>query len=125
MSIDWLNDLERSIEYGKEIFGCPGVGQNEWVINKPLEDLRKVAQRAADLKKLPMSVMRVVSKIDVVAGDNYLVPTSIDNPGNRGEPVIKWKVVETKEAAEMLRDVKFGPSPFFGIQILETINPKA
>ena len=50
-------------------------------------------------------------------------PTEIGDPGHRGEPNIKWSCVETKEAAEMMRDVRKGPSPIFGTQVEETVDP--
>jgi hypothetical protein len=124
MSIDWCLDLERSIDNGKEIFATQGTGRNEWIIGKPIVDLRKVAKRAADHKKLPISIMRLISKQDAVACDLFLVPTHIDQPGPRGEPVIKWTAVDTKEAAEMMRDVRRGPSPIFGMQLEKTLDPK-
>jgi hypothetical protein len=122
MSIDWLQDLERAIDNGREIFACPGVGRNQWVIGKPVDELLKLAKRAADSKKLPQQVVRLISRHDTAAGDMYLVPVQIDEPGARNEPNIKWNVVETKEAAEMMRDVKHGPCPFFGMQVQQTVN---
>lgn len=124
MTIDWLCELERNIEYGKEVYACAGMGHNDWVIGKTMDELRKLGQRAADHKKLPINIVKLVLKTDALAGDNFLVPTSIDNPGTRGEPMIKWKVVETKEAADMMRDVRHGPSPVFAMQVQETLNPK-
>ncbi len=48
MSIDFLMDLERVIDNGKEVYACPGIGRNQWIIGKPLDELRKVARRSAD-----------------------------------------------------------------------------
>jgi hypothetical protein len=123
MSIDWLMDLERDIDNGKDVFACVGVGRNQWSFGKTVEDLRKVAKRAADNRKLPVSVMRLISKHDAISGDLFLVPTKIGDPGNRGEPQIEWSTVETKEAAEMMRDVRHGPSPYFGVQVVESVPP--
>lgn len=123
MSIDWLFELERNIDGGKEIYACPSVGRNQWVFGKTIEELRKMAQRAADTKKMPVNIVRVVSKHETLPGDLFLVPTEIGEPGTRGEPQIQWSPMETREAAENLRDVRKGPSPFFGIQIQETIKP--
>ena len=123
MSIDWLLDLERDIENGKEIYATPSASRNQWVIGKPVPELQKVAKRTADTKKMAVNIVKVVSKHDTVAGDLYLVPTSIGDPGPKGEPNISWSIVETKEAAEMMRDVKRGPSPFFGMQVLESVEP--
>jgi hypothetical protein len=125
MSIDWLFDVERDIDNGREIFACPGIGQNEWILGRPLEETRRLGQRAADAKKMAISVYRVKSKHDTILGDLYLVPTKIEAPGARGEPQIKWSVVDTREAGEMMRDVRHGPSPFFGVQVVETLEPRA
>jgi hypothetical protein len=124
MSIDWLFDLERAIDNGKTIYGCQTVGRNQWVMGKSVEELRKTAQRAADHKKLAVDIVRIVSPHDAVAGDLFLIPTEIGDPGHRGEPNIKWTTVETKEAAEMMRDVRKGPSPIFAIQKEETLEPR-
>lgn len=125
MSIDWLCDLEREIDNGKELFACPGIARNQWVIAPNMEELARSAKRAAEHKKLPVNIVRLISKHDAIAGDLYLVPTKIGDPGPRGEAHIQWSTVETKEAAEMMRDVRHGPSPFFGMQIEKTIHPAA
>lgn len=122
MSIDWIFDLERDIDNGRDIFATPGVGRNQWIIGKPIEELRKLAKRTADHKKMAVHVVRLISKHDAIAGDLFLVPTQIGEPGARGEPSIQWSTVETKDAAEMMRDVRHGPSPFFGMQVQETVE---
>lgn len=123
MSIDWLFDLERDIDNGKEVYACQGLGRNQWVIGKPLEELKKFAQKVAAQRKLPISVVRLVPKQEAVSGDMFLAPTRIGEPGTRGEPQIEWAPFDSKEAAENLRDVKQGPSPFFAMQIQETFDP--
>ena len=122
MSIDWLYEIERGIDNGKVIFATQGAGRNQWVIGKPLEELRKVAQRAASHKKMPVDIVRVVSRHDAITGDQFLVPTQIGDSGPRGEPTVQWTVVDTKDAAEMMRDVRQGPSPFFGLQVEESVE---
>lgn len=123
MSIDWLNDLERAIDNGKEVFACPGVSRNQWMIGKSVDDLTRQAKRTADSRKMAVNIVRLINKQDAVAGDLFLVPTKIEEPGPRGEPVIQWSTVETREAAEMMRDVRQGPSPFFAMQSETTVNP--
>ena len=124
MSIDWLLDLERSIDGGKIVYACPGLGKNQWVMGKTAEDLMPTAKRAAATKKIPVNIVRLIPKNDAVTGDMFLVPTAIGEPGARGEPVIEWKPIEAKEAAENMRDVRKGPSPFFGMQVESTVNPE-
>lgn len=123
MSIDWLFDLERAVDGGREVYACPGVGKNQWLVGKSVDELRKTAQRAADLKKMPVTIVRLVPKMDAVAGDLFLVPVKIGDPGPRGEPQIEWKPFETREAGENMRDVRHGPSPFFGMQVEVNIEP--
>lgn len=124
MSIDWLNDLERGIENGRTMYGCPStVGRNQWVINADQSEVEKVAKRTAEHRKIAVNVIQVVAKYEAIAGDMFLVPTQIGEAGPRGEPQIQWSVVETREAAEMMRDVRHGPSPFFGMRTITTIEP--
>jgi len=122
MSIDWLLDVERALENGRDVFACPGAGRNQWQISKSIEELKKIAQRAADAKKMSVNIVRLALRQDAVAGDLFLVPTTIDEAGPRGEPNVKWSTVETKEAAEMMRDVKHGPCPFFAMQVEEVVE---
>ena len=124
MSIDYLEDLESAVTNGRRKFACPGANANEWYIADSLEELRSKAQRTADVRRFQCSVYRLVNKMETVSGDSYLVVRKILEPGPRGEPHFQWSVVDTREAAEMLRDVSQGPTPFFGAVIEETFNPK-
>jgi len=122
MSIDWLWDLERALEGGKSYYACQTAGRNQWAIARSVDELREVAKRAASHRKLAVSIVRLVSP-HKMAGALYLVPTEIGELGLRGEPNIKWACVETKEAAEIMRDVRQGPSPIFGMQVEDTVVP--
>lgn len=124
MSIDYLEDLENAVTNGRRKFACPGANANEWYIADSLEELQPKAQRTADVRRFQCSIYRLVNKMETVAGDSYLVVRKILEPGPRGEPHFQWSVVDTREAAEMLRDVSQGPTPFFGAVIEETFNPK-
>lgn len=125
MSIDYLWDLEREISYGKDYYACQGLGRNQWVIKRSVDELRVIAARASEQRKLAVSIVRLVPPAEVVAGEYYLVPIKIGDPGNRGEPQIEWSTVETREAAELMRDLKNGPSPYFGMQVQETMEPSS
>jgi len=123
MSIDFLFELERAIEAGKEVFACPGLGRNQWIIGRSVEELRKVAKRAADSRRMAVNIVRLIAKNETITGDLYLVPINIGDPGARGEPSIQWSTVETREAAELMKDVRKGPPPYFGMQIEEVVEP--
>lgn len=125
MSIDYLLDLDREINFGKDYFACPGPGRNQWIISRSMDELRTVAKRAANLKKLAVSVVRLTTPHEAVAGENFLVPVRIEEAGARGEPQIQWSTVETREAAELMRDLRRGGSPYFAMQVQEEIEPDA
>lgn len=124
MSIDWLLDLDRMVDNGRVFYATQGPGRNQWVIGKNAQELEPVAKRAAAAKKVPIHIVRLVSPHDTMVGDLFLVPVEIGDPGNRGEPMVKWSTVDTKEAADMMRDVRQGPSPIFGMQIENTVEPE-
>lgn len=123
MSIDYLEDLERAIDNGKELFVCPGVQSSEWEISSDEELLEKKAQRTANASKFECHVYRIISKADALSEDSYLVVRKILDPSPKGEPRFQWGIVDTKEAAEMMRDVSQGPSPYFGASIHITMQP--
>ena len=123
MSIDYLNDVERDIDHGKMLFACQGIGRNQWKITEDMGELEQLAKRAAEHRKMPVNIVRLINKLDAIVGDLFLVPTKIGDTGPRGEATIEWSTVETREAAEMMRDVRHGPSPFFGMQVERTVEP--
>jgi hypothetical protein len=122
MSIDFLFDLERAVNNGRTVYACPGANQKQWIISRDITEIRNQARRQAGARKCAVSVVRLIPPADALQGELFLVPTNIEEPGARGEPSVKWSTVETKEAAENLRDLKFGPSPFFGMQAEEEVN---
>jgi len=122
MSIDYLLELERIISSGQEVYACPGAQEKKWVISRSFDDVKRQAQRVASSRKQLVDIVRLISFSDVMPGEMYLVPIGIEAPGARGEPNIRWSTVESKEAAEMMRDVREGPSPFFGMQVYEQVG---
>ena len=125
MSIDWLQDLEREIARGEMFFASPSMGRSNWSISKSLEALEGIAQRVADHKKIEVSILRLMHSEDALPGSLFLVPTTIGQPGPSGEPNIKWATVETKKAAFDLRELRFGPSPFFSTAIEKAVRPES
>jgi hypothetical protein len=123
MSIDWLFHLEKSLEFGKEFYACQGTGKNQWIISKDKEQLKEQAQAIAKQKGMPVSIYQLRTKSEGVQGCFYLVPLRIEESGPKGEPMVLWSLVETKDAAEMIRDLRFGPSPYFAAFEVETIKP--
>lgn len=53
----------------------------------------------------------------------FLVPTRIGNGESSGGTELEWWMVETKEAAEMLRDIRHGLPPFFAMRVEAIIQP--
>ena len=123
MSLSYLEDLEGIIDRGGEYYICQGIQSSEWSMSKSIDTVRKKAQRAADVLKMPVPVYRMISKSDTVSGDSYICVRRILEPGPHEEARFQWAIVDTKEAAEMMRDVSQGPSPYFGVSIEETMEP--
>ncbi len=123
MSLDYLEDLSAQVDRGKTYFACPGTQASEWHFAEEVERLKVLAQRAANSRKMEVSIYRIVNMMDTVTGDSFLVVRKILEPGPRGEPHIQWTVVDTREAAEMLRDVSQGPTPYFGATVELSVKP--
>lgn len=123
MSIDYLEDLENEITNGKEFFACPGPQSNEWHLANVIDELVPKAKRTANSNKMEAKIFRLVNKMDATTGDSFLVVRKILDPGPRGEPNLRWTLVDTREAADMLRDVSQGPTPYFGAIAQQTVQP--
>ena len=123
MSIDYLEDLERAIDNSYEYYMCQGAQASEWTLSTSLDELRKKAQRVADSRKIQVNIYRLVNKFDALSSDSYLCVRKILDPAPKGAPRFQWIIVDTKEAAEMMRDVSQGPSPYYGASVVETFMP--
>jgi hypothetical protein len=124
MSLEYLEELEHQVDSGRDVYVCPGQGPNQWHISSSLEELRLKAVRAANAKRYPVSVYRLVNKMETLPNDSFLVVRKIvPGSGRSAEPMMQWILVDTREAAEMLRDVSFGPSPYFGAAVAEVHKP--
>ena len=125
MSLEYLEDLEQQVDAGQDVYVCPGQGSNQWHISSSLGDLRTKAMRAANTKRYPVSVYRLVNKMETLPNDSFLVVRKIlPASGRSAEPIMQWILVDTRDAAEMLRDVSFGPSPYFGATVAEVHKPE-
>ena len=123
MSLEYLEDLEKAIEHGREYFACPGKNSHEWHISNEPESLNDRCQRTANMRKFPQHVYQLVNVNDAGAGDSYLICKKLLDAGPRGEANLHWMLVDTKDAAEMLRDVSQGPSPYFGAVPIAKFDP--
>jgi len=124
LGIDWLGQIEGNVDNGHKVLACPALAEKEWVIGKPIDELRTLAKRLADAKKITVSIVALLPRTETLGSELFLVPTKIiDSPDKRGSSQVKWSLVDTKEAAEMMRDVKYGPAPYFGIQVVESVPP--
>ncbi len=123
MALDYLTDLEQDIDNGATIYACPGQTGHEWNISKSLDEMKIKAQRSANIRKYETSVFRLINTGDAGAEDSFLIVRKILEPGPRGEPKLNWTLVDTKEAAELMRDVSQGPTPYFGATKEVTFMP--
>lgn len=123
MSIDYLEELERQILTGHQQFVCPGVGQNEWHFADTAEALEGKAQNTARALRYETHIFRLVSKKETVAADSYLVVRKFKKAGPDENSRIEWAIVDTLDAAEMIRDVSQGSTPLFGAVIEKKFTP--
>lgn len=119
MSMEYLEQLEVDINSGLPYYACPGSGANEWFISTDVEKCRQRAQRTANANRFDAIIYRLVNKMDTTTGDAFLAVRKILEVSSRGEPNIRWMLVDTREAAELLRDVSQGPTPYFGLVVDE------
>lgn len=123
MSLDYLEDLGEQIDRGVTIYACPGKVQNDWYLAETVDELRDRVQKTANSRKYEASIYRLVNNTEVTGEDFFLIVRKILEPGPRGEPRMHWALVDTREAAELMRDVSHGPTPYFGAVIEETVEP--
>jgi hypothetical protein len=124
MSIEYLEDLAQKVDNGANIYACPSQQSSKWYVSSDLADLKIKAQRAADARRIDVCIYRLVNNMDTLNTDSFLIVTKILEPGMRGEPNFTWSLVDTREAAEMLRDVSQGPAPFFGAVTEDCFKPR-
>jgi hypothetical protein len=88
-----------------------------------IDEVRAKAKRTANIRGLPSHVFKLLNKMDTAPEESFLVVRKILEPGPQGNPRFLWSIVDTRDAAEVLRDVSQGPTPYFGLTIIETCNP--
>lgn len=123
MSFTFLEQLESGIDGGVSYYACPGTGMNEWFISQEIEKCRQKAKRTANGQKHEATIYRLIDSNDVTHGDVFLVVRKILDMSARGEANIKWMLVDTKEGAELMRDISQGVTPYFGATFEESCQP--
>ena len=124
MSLEYLEELVEKIDNGREYFTCQGQNVHQWHIANSILELRPKAQRAANLKRYPVNIYRMANGMGNTNCDSFLIAKKIVPTGADQQPHIEWAIVDTRQAAETVRDVTYGPSPFFGLVLEETIKPE-
>jgi hypothetical protein len=121
MSYEWLLDLERAVERGKDVFACQGIRGAHWVVGKPLEELKRLAARVAEHTKSSVVIYRLAAKENAAERSTFLVPTHVGEVDGPGGPDVKWSGVEGRQGAELMRDIRHGPAPYFALDQVEMI----
>ncbi|MCB0343923.1 MAG: hypothetical protein KDD66_02350 [Bdellovibrionales bacterium] len=124
MAFDYLEELEEQINRGVAWYCCPGKAAGDWHLAKTADELNEACQTAANLYLFEQSIYKLKPSADSGGEDRYFVCKKILEPGARGEPNLHWMIVDTKDAAELLRDVSQGPSPYFGATVVKSCQPK-
>ena len=123
MGINFLEDLAEAVGRGTSIYVCPGPLTGRWEMHKTLEGIKQLAKRCANARKAPVKVMRLIPSTNILPENQILIPSKIGSEDEKGMANVTWSTVETVDAAETLRDVSHGPSPFFGLEPVDTVNP--
>jgi hypothetical protein len=123
MTIEVLEGIEQRIFEGTPVYACCGPNINDWIVEESLESIRARARKAAAAKRAVVTIYRVVGPQEVSDGDSFLVVRKLIEGRPGGPPSIQWTLVDTAEAAELLRDVSKGPTPYFGAVAFEVIQP--
>ncbi len=123
MSIEYVEEISQLVQAGRKIFACPSQHSNKWFISENIEDLKLRAQKTADARRYDVAIYRLINPMEAVATDSYLIVTKLGDGGSHGDLNISWSLVDTREAAVMLRDVSEGPTPFFGAVVECSFKP--
>jgi hypothetical protein len=121
MSADFLTALEDAIEHGKSFYACAET--TGFLVSSSLKDVQSFAKKSADSRGVESIIFRLVNRLSTTTGDSYLIAKKFLEPGANGEARILWAMVDTREAAEMMRDISDGPSPYFGVTVQQVIKP--
>lgn len=124
MSLEYLEQLAQDIDSGLDYYACASQNSGQWFISRNFKDLRQKAQRAANSLRYEVPVYRLCNESDASSSGSCLIATKLLEPGLRGEPHIRWSLVDTREAALLLRDVSQGPTPFFCVVVQESFKPE-
>jgi hypothetical protein len=122
MYFDYLEELELRIEGGDLVYACQGQGAHQWHIGESLEDISSKAQIVSNLKKYPMPVYQLISGSEATP-ESYLVVKKVVLSSVGDPQRYDWVQVDTRQAAELVRDVAHGATPFFGLITEATIKP--
>lgn len=123
MGMEFLEGIAEVVENGGGYFACPGTQSGEWFLSKSADELSSRAQRTANSTHQAVSVLQLISATEVSGESSFLVAKKILELGPKGEPRIQWALVGTRDAAELVRDVSQGPTPYFGTVVESTYKP--
>lgn len=126
MSIEYLEELAGRVCLGAEVYACSLPTAGEWVLSLDKDALREEATRYAEARPGPATVYRLLPPDALVPTDGYLVALKLhagrEVSGRIDQRTIDWGIVDTREAAELLRDVSCGPTPYFGVVVEEVVT---
>lgn len=106
------------------VYACPAPGKNKWQFAKQAEELRPIAKRTARSLGIPVTIFRVLNgAAREVQPETFLIVRRVVGIQNNGEKDIEWAMVDTEQAANTLRDVSFGPTPYLPLRSEETLSP--
>lgn len=119
-----IEEMEEAIHAGRTLYASPGLLLGRWDITSDREMLLARVQLSADANGEEASLFRMASPDEAGDGDSFLfVRRILQSDSPRVPYLLQWSLADTREAAELLRDVSAGPTPYFAITLDTSCQP--
>lgn len=115
------DELESQVHGGVELFCSIDPRSGQWAFARTVEALLPSARQFVMKRMLPGTIYRLVAPAEATTGDQYLYVRKVEPQPSGAGITYHWGIVDTREAAEMMRDVSEGPLPYFGATVVEVV----
>ena len=119
-----VEEMEQSVLAGRTLYAVPGLTVGKWDIASDREVLMSRVQLNANSRGEEVPIFRLVSPDEAGDGDSFLfVRRILESNSPRVPYLLQWALTDTREAAELLRDVSSGQTPYFAVTVDTSCQP--